>query len=607
MAAAPAAAVTPDPQAILQAMKAATGGTAWDRIGEIRASGTFAGLGLSGTFATLSDTRSGYTKSTITAGKIEFGRGGDAQGAWMQSGGIVQATNGPGATKTAITAAYVARNGWWHPTTDPATFGYEGAKSENGHTFDVIVITPRGGDPLQLWIDPSTHLVFREIQTTDNHLNLITTLTNYRRVDGVLYPYAQRAGINGDPKYDSVQNVTSVEMLTQAVASDFTRPVSRAAASIPSKAAATVSFALSDVDTGHILLPVTIDGKGPYNMIFDSGGQNILTPQIARKLGIKSTGAVPIGGAGPKNVQAGLAQIGEMSIGNAHLNDQQFLVMPLPATLVNERHDLPIAGIVGFEMLKNFAITIDYGNRTMTLADPHAFTYTGKGTRLAFTTDGHAPLVHANLDGVEGTYWLDTGNGGGLILFDPFVKAHPQLDKARAGLHLVSPGGVGGTIPEFQTRFASLQLGPYVLRNVAASVTHQSQGGFASQTLAGDIGSQELRRFTVTLDYANGAVYLEPNAWMSKPMLGNRTGFNLVQPDARTLQVLSVARGTPAYEAGLRAGDVVVAVDGHSIVALGSSDVAMLMHRKQHVTLTVMRAGRRRNVSFELRDLLSSR
>jgi hypothetical protein len=601
-----AAAATGDPRAIFAQVEAASGGTSWEHVAEIHDSGKFTGFGLSGTYDTWIDTRTGRTKGIITLPGAVFGRGSDDQGPWQQTGGIVQTTKGPAALKTAMTAAYVCRNGWFHESTDPATFAYVGQKQTADGTFDVIDIQPKGGDPLEVWVDASSHLIHMYTDTDDNHQVYTTTLSDYRRIDGIMYPYSQRAG-NGDPKFDAVTTAASVVLSPEIVAADLARPQMHAAGTLDGGAPARVRFTLSTGTSGHILLSATINGKGPMHFIFDTGGLNIITPEAAKRIAVQSHGTIPVAGSGENKVMAGLAKISELRIGGARLADQQFIVLPIQATIINERHDVPIDGVVGFEFLKNFAITIDYERRIMTFANLDSFVYDGHGTGLNFTTDGHTPLVHATIEGVDGTFWLDTGNGGGLVVFKAFLKAHSPLDHARQGLRLISPGGIGGTDAEFDTRVRSLSIGPYKMHEVDAAITNQSRGAFASQTLAGNLGSQILTRFTLTFDYPKSIVYFEPNADFGKPFIGDDVGFDVTQPDAHTLKVLSVAQGTPAANVGLRAGDIITSIDGKDVKNLGSDDFAMRLRGLGPVTLSVVRNGRRLSFTFVRRELIPAR
>jgi hypothetical protein len=53
----------------------------------------------------------------------------------------------------------------------------------------------------------------------------------------------------------------------------------------------TISFMLQNF---WILINVRLNGKGPFQLMLDSGGRNILSPSVAWQVGATDTGTVPI-------------------------------------------------------------------------------------------------------------------------------------------------------------------------------------------------------------------------------------------------------------------------------------------------------------------------
>ena len=71
---------------------------------------------------------------------------------------------------------------------------------------------------------------------------------------------------------------------------------------------------------------------------------------------------------------------------------------------------------------------------------------------------------------------------------------------------------------------------------------------------------------------------------------GARTGRQL--GTATGLQIASVGRGSPAAEAGLRRGDIVVSVDGHNIVTATAIQKLMVEDAiARRIEMTVWRNG----------------
>src|SRR5262249_58007548 len=117
---------------------------------------------------------------------------------------------------------------------------------------------------------------------------------------------------------------------------------------------------------GMITITATLNGKR-YDFIVDTGGHDILTPDVARALGLEPVGAGASGGSGEGTLAQQDVRVASMQIGGATLRDQHFYVIPLQYDTVERGTKPPLAGILGLELFERLAIRIDYGARTMTL------------------------------------------------------------------------------------------------------------------------------------------------------------------------------------------------------------------------------------------------
>ena len=79
------------------------------------------------------------------------------------------------------------------------------------------------------------------------------------------------------------------------------------------KSAATLPFDMID---NRIFVDINLNGKGPFRVIFDTGGDNIMTPEVAAALGLKVESAGKSGGTGESLVERGQTTIDEMRIGD---------------------------------------------------------------------------------------------------------------------------------------------------------------------------------------------------------------------------------------------------------------------------------------------------
>src|SRR5580658_2887950 len=99
--------------------------------------------------------------------------------------------------------------------------------------------------------------------------------------------------------------------------------------------------------------------------------------------------------------------------------------------------------------------------------------------------------------------------------------------------------------------------------------------------------------------------FYDPKAFaqMREDQHGKYYGVGMqIQPQENKIVVLAPFEGTPAYKAGIRPGDVILAVDGKSTDNMDSAAVASMLKgpRGTHVTVTMAREGAPKPLVFDL-------
>jgi hypothetical protein len=133
------------------------------------------------------------------------------------------------------------------------------------------------------------------------------------------------------------------------------------------------------VENGQVIVDVTINGRRPFPMMLDTGGVETVTPEAAAALGLEVEGDGTALGSGEGAVAVAFTRAKEMRLGDAKLLDQTLLVSPLPRFLTDRGARPPLAGFVGYELLAQFAVRLDYEGGTMTLKPVQKFRYGGTG------------------------------------------------------------------------------------------------------------------------------------------------------------------------------------------------------------------------------------
>lgn len=344
-------------------------------------------------------------------------------------------------------------------------------------------------------------------------------------------------------------------------------------------------------------LKAIINGQGPFDAIFDTGSDNLMTAGLARRLGLKLEGSATMD-AGGGTVHGKVAKVDSVNIGGLTMSDQLFAVIDTPVT--QDRDGI----FIGHLLVQNLPVRVDFEKQEITFYSKQGFEYSGSGTPVPLDAeDGKGSLLaQATVDGIQGLFGIDTGDMYSLALFAPFVEQHKLVEHYRAKIYGYAGQGFGGADHGFYTRADTLQLGQMeVVRPITVLAT-DTRGAESSTTVAGNIGLHLLRQFNIVFDAPQGKMYLEKNANYGKPDIFNRAGL-LLDPDPENLTIKTVVPLGPGAKAGLKAEDVITRIDGRSptdesLESAFTQPVGTVVH------LTVRSGRKTRTISLVLKNIL---
>ncbi len=267
-------------------------------------------------------------------------------------------------------------------------------------------------------------------------------------------------------------------------------------------------FALTGTLGGRLMSPfavpvvaVSVNGGEPMRFLLDTGGQDVITPDAARRAGLQVVGNGAVGGAGAGLAGVRYATARSVAVGPAIMRDQPFVVLDLGKAA-------PFDGIVGYELLARFALNLDFEHERYELAtDGRAFA--GAGVEVPFVFDDRQPQIDGALDGVPGVMTIDTGSESGVDVNAPFVLAHDLRTHYHAVTSDFPIAGVGGPVRAYFARGEELRLGALRIADVPLLLTDALAGAEANPTIAANIGVRVLRRYTLVVDYARGVIRFE--------------------------------------------------------------------------------------------------
>ena len=277
-----------------------------------------------------------------------------------------------------------------------------------------------------------------------------------------------------------------------------------------SPSASKVKFRLAGGAQPLILVPVSVNGQGPFDFIFDTGaGTSLLSSELAKRLDVKIIGAKEGQSAGGK-VAVSLAKVDSLAVGETRLPDIDVGIVDL--SHIGNTIGARIDGDLGYNFIKHFRITLDYRKLGIRFEDPKRVEQFGKAalTEIPMRLANPAkPLilvdVHANGRGPF-QFAIDTGTSTSAIT----PELAKQLGVSRKPIGAATTGGAqvavtAGTLASFQVGGARVENAPVVVADFFAMLSE-----VVGAKLDGIVGYSFLRNYKVAFDYPNATLSLFP-------------------------------------------------------------------------------------------------
>ncbi len=581
--------------------KLAAGGSALDALRAIRITYRLRQSGLEGTGTTLTDVVTGRTVTRFKLGPMSGAEGFDGSRAWFQdTAGIVTVPEGGDRRAQTVSAQYRNALAYWYPARARATRVAFRVQLFRGRIKEALEVAPQGGLPFELWFDAQTKMLDRVIEVGATETRT-TIYEDYRPIGGLLIAHRIRTS-NAAAAFGAERVVTKVELNPAFAAAEFVIPPPPKPdfAFAGSARETTLPFRLVN---NHIYVDVKLNGRA-FALLVDTGASNVITPTVARTLGLRPVGDARVWGAGEFSEAAAFARVNTMAVGQVRFRDQLFAVVPLEK--LGEIEGVPFHGMIGYELFKRLVAKIDYEARTLTLTDPALWRADGAGTAVPFVFNGTVPEVEGDIDGIPASFDIDTGSRTSVGLYAPFVLRHGLRGRFSPTIETVTGWGLGGPSRGTLARVKRLRIGSLALADVVVDMSLQTQGALSYSAPAGSIGSGLLKRFAVTFDYQRQRIHLAPNARVRERDAYDRSGLWINQA-RQGFKIVAIVERSPAAEAELREGDVIVTIDGAPAATMSLGNLRDRLRDTApgtDVKLTIARERRMFVVALRLRDLI---
>jgi predicted aspartyl protease len=343
--------------------------------------------------------------------------------------------------------------------------------------------------------------------------------------------------------------------------------------------AATAPF---EVSTGRPMIQLTVNGKGPYPFVLDTGAPSlILRPALVEELGLEVVGTTevnsPMGGT---PVEVDQVRVESIGLGDASVADLEAIVL---GHLGGAGLGMGIVGPAVFR--EHGPLLLDFKSNTLTIgddakpADVETWISFGESAPLL---DIPVQIGELRIDG-----HIDTGSPGVLAVPNRFEDKLPLSGPVRTV-------GTAQTVDaEFEIRSAPIET---IVRVADAQITVR-EISLAPLPVA-NLGTAGLRGLTLYIDWKQERFALtgkaEPVARQVRSGAvpagsGPRFGVRARPTEDGSVVVMGTEPGSPAEAIGLLAGDRIIAINGTSMAELGSQVRAELS--KPDAELTIERDG----------------
>lgn len=309
---------------------------------------------------------------------------------------------------------------------------------------------------------------------------------------------------------------------------------------------------------GKIWVEAKINDK-PIKLALDTGSHfSTLYRKAAENLGLKATWPV-------ESKRIGMASVGTSEQCNFTLWDKtektQLRVIDMPNAILVEE-----AGVLGWSALNTNIICFDCLNQKFSvLSEVPKYASNWLKFDLRYDSSILAFLIPfgPHLSG-QATILLDTGNDGGISLnseqWREWTTIHTKRLKTMDAYHM--PGA--GLMVQELSWADSISFDRLTLTDVPIREANISEFAAGWPKCVASLGMAALKRMDFIVDGQNGVIYLQPKKTPAPPFEHNRIGAEFVPADLEKpgYFIAHVMSGSPAFEAGIRNGDILVNFDG---------------------------------------------
>ncbi|WP_111708407.1 PDZ domain-containing protein [Lutibacter citreus] len=403
-----------------------------------------------------------------------------------------------------------------------------------------------------------------------------------------------------------------------------------------------------------IVFPIEVNGK-KLNFILDSGvGKTIifnLKPKDSIRL--KDVKKIKLHGLGSEEpVDASISRGNTFKIKSIFSNYEQMYVIDNDSFDLSSKLGLTVNGIIGYSLLKDLEVKINYSSKKITFYKKGTFNYDKCRKCESLFLQFHKLKPYINI-GVKLTdslekitpvkLLIDSGGSDAMWLFE---NSSPGIKPPTNYFNDFLGEGLSGPIYGKKSRIKALVIGKFEIKKPNVSYPDSLSVAHALKFIGrnGSLGGTILKRFTVIFDYNSSKVTLKKGRNFKEPFKYNMSGIELVHNGKRLVKekdnntssfslinkaqssqesivildysykyafkpsyrIFKVRKGSPADVAGLVEGDVVIKINGKYTFNMSLHEITGYFFQKENkkISMVIERNGQDFEYNFYLKDIL---
>ena len=398
-----------------------------------------------------------------------------------------------------------------------------------------------------------------------------------------------------------------------------------------------------------IIIPVEINGV-TLSFLLDTGVSkpiifNFLN--VSDSLKIKNTTTIHIRGLGGGDTVEALKSTNNVfKIGEAVKLKQDLYAVFNNNLNFAPRLGIPVHGIIGLDVFKDLVVEINYASGYLRLTSPEKYRYKSckKCERLNLEFYNGKPYINAkvtmNKKEIPVKLLIDSGGSDSLWLFEDEslgIISGEKYFQDFLGL------GLNGSVYGKRSKIDAFSLKSFVLKNANVAFPNNENILFAKKIKDrnGSVSGNILKRFNIVFDYQKAQMTISKNSKFKEEFSYNKSGIELAHDGVRILReikrsaiketsntqssndgivldnqyklslkpayaIVELRPDSPAQEAGLQIGDIIISVNGKQTYQLSLHQIMQLFYDEhdKKMKLRIDRNGNLLTFNFKLKKLL---